>query len=118
MPNFPVCRMLTALALSFAATAQASHNTTAAGRASPLDAGADVPSATYESAFARYRPHADEKVRSWKDANDTVGRVGGWRSYAREAAQSESSPQAAPTMPASDGKVAPAPKGSDPHSKH
>ncbi|MBC7938909.1 MAG: hypothetical protein H7Z19_03950 [Chitinophagaceae bacterium] len=41
---------------------------------------------TYRSAFEGFRPFADQPVGSWRDANDTVGRVGGWRAYAREAA--------------------------------
>ncbi|WP_295636959.1 hypothetical protein [uncultured Methylibium sp.] len=97
----PIRRMLPALSLTVAAAAQAGHEAPAAGRASPLDATADVPAVTYDSAFARYRPHADQALRPWKDANDNVGRIGGWRSYAREAAQEE-----------------PAPKAPDGHHKH
>lgn len=40
---------------------------------------------TYHSAFEGFRPFADQPVGSWRDANATVGRVGGWRAYAREA---------------------------------
>ncbi|MEO5843876.1 MAG: hypothetical protein ABIQ33_03450 [Caldimonas sp.] len=39
----------------------------------------------YRSAFDGFRRYADEPVGSWRNANDTVGRVGGWRIYAREA---------------------------------
>lgn len=50
-----------------------------------LDASAPVPLALHESAFKNYRSHADATVRDWRTTNDTVGRIGGWRAYAREA---------------------------------
>ena len=42
---------------------------------------------TYISPFSDYRPLGEDKNTAWKDANDTVGKIGGWRAYAREAAQ-------------------------------
>ncbi|HEY0858744.1 MAG TPA: hypothetical protein VGE16_16895, partial [Albitalea sp.] len=39
----------------------------------------------YRSAFDGYRRHAEQPVQSWREANDTVGRIGGWQAYAREA---------------------------------
>ena len=35
--------------------------------------------------FSAYRPYADQEVSSWREANDEVGRIGGWQAYAREA---------------------------------
>jgi outer membrane protein TolC len=34
---------------------------------------------------ADYQPFVDEKITSWKAANDKVGQIGGWRAYAKEA---------------------------------
>ncbi len=118
MLPIPVRRMLPAVALIVAATAQAGQLAPTAGRASPLDARADVPAVTYESAFARYRPHADEKLRPWKDSNDNVGRIGGWRSYAREAAQEEPAAAPGPKASGSEGRAVPAPKSPDRHHRH
>ena len=56
-------------------------------RADPLNAKADVPAVIYRSALGAYRPAGDVRVGSWKDANETVARIGGWRVYAREASQ-------------------------------
>lgn len=39
----------------------------------------------YRSTLQDYRPFTEEKVAPWRDSNDTVGRVGGWRVYAKEA---------------------------------
>ncbi|MFT4193951.1 hypothetical protein [Ottowia sp.] len=46
------------------------------------------------SAFEGYRAYAEPPAIDWRQANDTVGRIGGWRAYAREAqaAQPESAP--------------------------
>ncbi len=64
----------------------------AAGSAAKVDSSdpkASVPPVTYRSAFAGYRPNVEEKVGSWRDANDSVGRIGGWRVYAKEAREPE-----------------------------
>lgn len=58
-----------------------------ADRPDPLDARAPVAPLQYRSAFDGYRRFADEPVRSWGEANETVGRIGGWKVYAREAGE-------------------------------
>jgi hypothetical protein len=67
-----------------------------------------VPAATeFRSAIDGYQPYTDEKIRSWKDANDTTARIGGWRAYAKEAQQA----QQAPTTPGAANQP-------DPHAGH
>jgi hypothetical protein len=56
-------------------------------RPDPLDPQAAVPALAYASPLAHYRPMSEPKVGAWKEANDRVARIGGWRAYAREAAQ-------------------------------
>lgn len=53
----------------------------------------------YESALSDYRAFADEAVVSWREANDTVRRIGGWQAYSREAFQAlrKPAPEARPT---------------------
>jgi hypothetical protein len=63
--------------------------------ADPADPMAAVPAVKHRSAFATYRRPADAPVGSWLEANRTVNRIGGWRTYAREAADSEA-PASAP----------------------
>ena len=63
----------------------------------PLQAGAagqgeaaDAPAAEilhFESVFDGYAPYVHQPVAPWRQSNDRVGEIGGWRSYAREAAQ-------------------------------
>jgi hypothetical protein len=56
----------------------------------------------YRSAFAGYRPWREQALGDWREANDTVGRIGGWRTYLRQAHEPEapastSAPTPAPT---------------------
>lgn len=67
----------------------------------------------YQSAFEGYRRFSDEKVGSWREANDNVGRIGGWREYAKEAQRPDSSAPA-PTP----GTSGTAPAARDPHAGH
>lgn len=62
----------------------------------PLDPQAAVPARVHRSALAGYRPHIAAPT-DWRQANDAVERMGGWRAYAREAA----APPAAPASSAS-----------------
>jgi outer membrane protein TolC len=41
--------------------------------------------AGYTSPIADYQKFVDEKVLPWKDANNKVAEIGGWRAYAKEA---------------------------------
>lgn len=63
----------------------------------------------WRSALDGYQPFSDEKTLPWRQANDTVQSVGGWRAYAREAAQAASAAASAP---------APAKGPADPHGGH
>jgi hypothetical protein len=47
---------------------------------------------SYTSPVADYQPFVDEKITSWKAANEKVGQIGGWRAYAKEAQQPENKP--------------------------
>ncbi len=49
-------------------------------------------SVSYTSPVADYQSFVDEKITSWKAANDKVGQIGGWRAYAKEAQQPENTP--------------------------
>ena len=65
----------------------------------------------FRSAFEGYKPYTEEKTIDWKRANDNVGKIGGWREYAREASQPETAtaPAVIPatTDPKADSKADP-----------
>jgi hypothetical protein len=86
--------LLAALALTWTVPSGAQP---APARPDPADARAAVAPLAHRSALADYRKAAAPPT-AWRDANDTVERIGGWRAYAREAAASAPSPSA-PAVP-------------------
>ena len=56
---------------------------------------------SYASPIADYQPYVDEKIVSWRAANDKVGQIGGWRAYAKEAQQPDNLPTPVQKLPAS-----------------
>ena len=80
--------------------AQTPHHHADMATANPVAAAPASPRATsgldYVSVFARYKPYRDEKTGSWREANDSVERIGGWRIYAKEAQQPDSAAPATP----------------------
>lgn len=75
----------------------------AAQTPAPATALPQAASTAYRSALEGYQPYTDEKIVPWKEANDQVGRIGGWREYAKEAAR------AAPGQQAPDAVAKPGP---------
>lgn len=72
---------------------------------------------TYRSALDGYQPFKDEQVANWSKANQTVGEIGGWRAYAKEASQTEGKSQA-PAQPQSGQAPSGASNPHAPHGKH
>ncbi len=85
--------------LATAAFAQPSADTEASKTALPTQL-------QYSSAIGDYQAYTDQPAQSWQQANDRVGRIGGWRAYAKEIKTG---------VPASAQDAAPA---NDPHSGH
>ena len=96
-------------------THAAAHSQVASAASTALTA--SKPAAAFRSAFENYQPHTNEKIISWKEANDNTGRIGGWRAYAKEAELPAQEPAQAPQQPAVGPINAPAPKP-DPHAGH
>jgi hypothetical protein len=55
----------------------------------------------HKSSFETYRPYSDEKAANWKAANDEVGRIGGWRTYLKEAQEPDADAGKKPAAPPS-----------------
>ena len=81
--------------------------------APPIALGAPVP-LRFESVLSRYKPMTDQKLGSWREANDTVTRIGGWRTYLKESQAPEVTESSVPVAPA---KPA-APPTPNPHAGH
>jgi hypothetical protein len=72
----------------------------------------------FTSSFEHYKTYRDEKPGAWKASNDEVGRIGGWRTYLREANEPDT-PAATPGAPSSSPPQAPPPARSPlPHAGH
>lgn len=80
----------------------------------PGDPKAVVPPTTYASAFRSYRPNADVEPGAWRDLNENVGRIGGWRVYGREA----SPDTGVPPQPAGHGNTEGVPPAAKPAHGH
>ena len=91
------------LALSSATllTGHASAQTKTPALAAPPAAAAPAP---FKSAFEGYRAFSDDKMTSWKAANDEVARIGGWREYAKQAQNLELKPENTPGSKAGEAK--------------
>jgi len=80
------------------ATAQRDANAVAPR---PEDSRAPVPALVYQSPFAGFRPFPESILGSWKAVNDEVGRIGGWKVYAREVYEEtkQASPETSGRLP-------------------
>lgn len=114
------------LAMSASQAQNLLHPQRAVAPSNPLDASAAVPPLVYRSTLSTYSRLGDDKPVSWREANDNVARIGGWRAYAREASEPVSterdSPAATsaplPALPASAPSKTPMPAGHGGHKMH
>ncbi len=65
----------------------------------PGDAAAAVPALVYRSALGGYCAWREQTPGDWRALNDEVTRIGGWRSYLREAHQAAPVSAATPGTP-------------------
>ncbi len=110
--------LVTATSALLAGISHAQHDH--AATATPTTPPVSSPTALkFDSVLSRYKPMTDQKLGSWREANDTVTRIGGWRTYLKE---SQTPDVAAPTpanAPAAPAPVAPvAPSKANPHAVH
>lgn len=109
---FPVARPHWALVLVTVASLPAFGQTVSGGPAASSVSQVEL---TYRSTLDTYQRFNDEKVGSWRDANDTVGRIGGWRTYAKEGREPSGQ-----SVPPPSGAASPAtpPPARNPHEGH
>lgn len=84
-------RWLLPCALALLAPVSFAQDVSGAAMSDPkAEASPVTTSLQFNSTLAGYQAYTEQAVGSWREANDTVGRIGGWRAYAREAAQPDS----------------------------
>lgn len=111
--------------IASASTAGFAQTKSATPAASAATAAPARPASGYQSAFDGYRPFSEQKMLSWRESNDLVGRIGGWQAYAREAAGGDAmpadqagSPAKVKAPPAAKSASAPSNSSNDPHGGH
>ena len=103
MARIPRTFLTAACAGGLLAAAAAAGAQTSGGppdRPDPLDPNAPVPAYTFTSSLGSYRGWDDSPPLSWRQANDDVARIGGWRTYLRQAQTPDAEPGAAGQAPA------------------
>ncbi len=101
------CRLLLLALCAAALTAQAQPAAPTA-RPDPLDPRARVPALVYETSLSPPPRAGNDKPIAWRDANDAVARIGGWRTYLRETQQPDPAAAEKPVAPAQAPASAPA----------
>lgn len=87
--------------------------------AASVQPAASMPPGTVEladqSTFDAYQPFTEQAVAPWREMNDGVARIGGWREYAKEA---QAAPANRPAPAASSGIPSAEPAPRSPHAGH
>jgi hypothetical protein len=88
----------------------------------PLDAQAAAPAVHYQSPLKTYQGFSEQPLQDWREANELVGRIGGWRTYAQEPYAQEPYAEEAsaqpPTEPPTEPAVEPPAKPMEQHHGH
>lgn len=73
-----------------------------AARPDPTDPAAPVPALSFRSSLSDFKRGEAVTARAWREVNDEVAAIGGWRQYLREAhAPEPAQPRAPDAAPAS-----------------
>ncbi|VXB78959.1 conserved exported hypothetical protein [Pseudomonas sp. 8BK] len=80
----------------------------------PLDAQAATPALHYQSPLKAYQGFSEQPLHNWREANDLVGRIGGWRTYSQEPYAQEPDTQTTPAQQ----PAKPSTKPTEPHHGH
>lgn len=98
----PLVALVAASAALIASVSQAQHDHKTSNDMAPSHT-----TLKFDSVLSGYKPMTEQKLGSWREANDKASRIGGWRAYLKEAqtpdavapTERNSVPAAAPTAP-------------------
>ena len=111
MPKFPRKTV-------FLAALCATMLSQAFAQSAPSAPAASAPLLEHKSAFEGYRSFAAEEIQPWRQSNDAVRDIGGWRVYAREISGVSAPAAGAPAKPADAVMPTPGRTPADPHGGH
>ncbi len=95
------------IAVLLSVTSTHAQPTSGAVPAAPNNSASQAAPFQYSSIFTQYHPFKEQLLLPWREANDAVEKIGGWRFYAKEAQQADK-----------DEKPSELPTNNDPHSGH
>ena len=83
--NSPYFRRRMAIFLFLVISATQFLCSAAAGAGTSGNTGLELPPLYFLSTFTHYQRFSEQPLLPWREANDAVEKIGGWRFYAREA---------------------------------
>lgn len=117
--DVPVFRWLLLSGLLLISTLAGAQPVTKDGTAAPDAVAPAAFQLLYLSVFTHYQPFREQPVHSWQESNDNVGKIGGWRFYARDAQQPDPGSSADDAKPDAAEKQPSGPiESTDQHSGH
>lgn len=112
-------RWLLSAGLSLSVSLVHAQSTVGAVTTAPTNTASVASPFQFHSVFTHYNMFTEQPVLPWREANDDVGKIGGWRFYAKEASQPDAADT--PTKSKSDPQMklpAEPPNDAGPHSGH
>lgn len=85
----PVVRLLLLSGLLLSSSLAGAQSASIVGTPAPDAAAPAAFQLQYLSVFTHYQPFREQPLLPWQETNDTVGKIGGWRFYSRDAQQPE-----------------------------
>jgi hypothetical protein len=117
--DIPVFRRLLLSGLLLSSSLAGAQPVSSDGTAAPDAAAPAAFQLQYVSVFTHYQPFREQPLLFWQETNDTVGKIGGWRFYARDAQQPDTGSSVDGARPDSEEKQPSGPIVSpDHHSGH
>lgn len=113
-----VVSMVLALTASAAFAQKVEVNTLQPSAGKSLEQAMPIPK--FVSVLGLYQGFKEEAISPWRASNDLVGKIGGWREYAKEAhsADAPATPSTPSTPSSSSNSSVPAPKAHGHHGHH
>lgn len=93
--GLPTLRWLLSAGLMLSVSLVHAQSTVGAVTTAPTNTASVVSPFQYRSVFTHYHLFNEQPVLPWREANDDVEKIGGWRFYAKEASQPDAADKSA-----------------------
>ena len=103
--GLPTLRWLLSAGLLLSVPSAHAQSTVGAVTTAPTNTASVVSPFQYRSVFTHYHLFNEQPVLPWREANDDVEKIGGWRFYAKEASQPDAADTSTKSKPDSQMKL-------------